>query len=242
MTPVVAKRQQTASPSNIPAYASPCSGAVKYSSACSCLGVTVRTTTIAAPRQTVTRSETTTTGTTTATQVATSTLAAAPVSPDRFLLKVRGGSRNGETVRARFASGPLPPGRSIAAVDFVMPGEVGAVTFRLVDGLLRTAPDYPDHVGYGGTFIWASPSTGRSHLGLASRDRLEELNYKVVACELSPTNRLICGSNLTPAGPWTFTMCSDSLYIEFGPAGQEMFCDFPEEEVTVELEAVSPAL
>jgi len=33
-------------PTNIPAYASPCSGAVRYSSACSCAGVTGSTTTV----------------------------------------------------------------------------------------------------------------------------------------------------------------------------------------------------
>lgn len=47
-------RQATVSPTNIPAYASACSGAVRYSSACSCIGITATTTTVAAPSTTTT--------------------------------------------------------------------------------------------------------------------------------------------------------------------------------------------
>ncbi|MCJ1245751.1 hypothetical protein MMC30_002955 [Trapelia coarctata] len=47
--PTVAKRQMTVVPSSIPAYASACSGAVRYSSACSCVGVTGTTITAVAP-------------------------------------------------------------------------------------------------------------------------------------------------------------------------------------------------
>lgn len=42
-------RQVTLTPSTIPAYASPCSGAVRYASACSYLGVTAGTTAAPAP-------------------------------------------------------------------------------------------------------------------------------------------------------------------------------------------------
>ena len=42
-----------ATSSAVPTYASACSGAVRYSSACSCLGVTGTTTTVAAPTVTV---------------------------------------------------------------------------------------------------------------------------------------------------------------------------------------------
>lgn len=48
------KRQQTESPCEIPAYASACSGAVRYSSACSCVGATRSTVFAAAPTTTVT--------------------------------------------------------------------------------------------------------------------------------------------------------------------------------------------
>ena len=50
----LAARQNTASPSIVPIYASACSGTVRYSSACSCIGVTQRATTVAAPTTIVT--------------------------------------------------------------------------------------------------------------------------------------------------------------------------------------------
>ena len=57
----IAPRQVTATPTSIPAYASACSGTARYSSACSCIGVTHTTTTAAAPTTTTTTfSETTT--------------------------------------------------------------------------------------------------------------------------------------------------------------------------------------
>jgi len=52
-------RQETVAPTNIPAYASACSGSVRYSSACSCVGVTAMTT--MAPTLTYTQTITTTT-------------------------------------------------------------------------------------------------------------------------------------------------------------------------------------
>jgi hypothetical protein len=58
--PVLEVRQVTISATNIPAYASPCSGSVRYSSACSCNGFTQMTTTVAAPLTTVTATVTST--------------------------------------------------------------------------------------------------------------------------------------------------------------------------------------
>lgn len=56
----IVPRQVTATPSSIPAYASACSGAVRYSSACSCIGATHTTTTVKAPTKTTTISKTST--------------------------------------------------------------------------------------------------------------------------------------------------------------------------------------
>ncbi|MCJ1354101.1 MAG: hypothetical protein MMC33_004088 [Icmadophila ericetorum] len=50
----LAARQVTVVPSSIPTYASACSGSVRYSSACSCIGVTASTTTAPSPSTTVT--------------------------------------------------------------------------------------------------------------------------------------------------------------------------------------------
>ncbi|KAF3908861.1 hypothetical protein AA313_de0201486 [Arthrobotrys entomopaga] len=65
------KRQATVIPSDIPVYATPCSGAVRYSSACSCLGVLPTTLTVEAPSTTITISATVTTTITVSPTVAT---------------------------------------------------------------------------------------------------------------------------------------------------------------------------
>lgn len=49
----VAKRQATSVPSSIPGYASACSGSVRYSSACSCVGATKATITAVTPSTTI---------------------------------------------------------------------------------------------------------------------------------------------------------------------------------------------
>ncbi|EPS44181.1 hypothetical protein H072_1808 [Dactylellina haptotyla CBS 200.50] len=67
------KRQATVIPSSIPAYASPCSGAVRYESACSCIGVTRTTITVATPSTTITQTSTTSVTTTTEAYIATAT-------------------------------------------------------------------------------------------------------------------------------------------------------------------------
>jgi hypothetical protein len=59
--PTIDPRQTTVIPSSIPSYASACSGSVRYSSACSCIGVTGVTTTAPAPSTTVTATATATT-------------------------------------------------------------------------------------------------------------------------------------------------------------------------------------
>jgi hypothetical protein len=48
------QRQVTVAPSVVPTYASACSGTVRYSSACSCWGITAMTTTAATPVTTTT--------------------------------------------------------------------------------------------------------------------------------------------------------------------------------------------
>jgi hypothetical protein len=50
----LAPRQVTIAPSRVPTYASACSGTVRYSSVCSCIGVTYSTITVAAPTTTKT--------------------------------------------------------------------------------------------------------------------------------------------------------------------------------------------
>jgi hypothetical protein len=59
--PTLEARQVTVIPTAIPAYASPCSGSVRYSSACSCIGVTATVTTAPTPTTVVTAATATST-------------------------------------------------------------------------------------------------------------------------------------------------------------------------------------
>ena len=59
--PTLEARQVTVVPTAIPAYASPCSGSVRYSSACSCIGVTATVTTAPTPTTVLTVAPATTT-------------------------------------------------------------------------------------------------------------------------------------------------------------------------------------
>ncbi|KAL8334386.1 hypothetical protein RB598_008908 [Gaeumannomyces tritici] len=76
-TGILDPRQVTQVPSLVPAYASACPDAAAYSSACSCWGITARTTTAGAPSATA---STTATETTTVTVAATATATAVQVA------------------------------------------------------------------------------------------------------------------------------------------------------------------
>ncbi|KAI9740804.1 MAG: hypothetical protein M1835_003123 [Candelina submexicana] len=67
----LAARQATVVPSSVPTYASACSGTVRYSSACSCIGVTATTSTAPAPTTTVTTTFVSTASSTTTVQTTT---------------------------------------------------------------------------------------------------------------------------------------------------------------------------
>jgi hypothetical protein len=57
-TAFVFRRQQTVRPTAIPTYASECANAAEYSSACSCMGITARTSTVAAATRTLSSTST----------------------------------------------------------------------------------------------------------------------------------------------------------------------------------------
>ncbi|KAL2064101.1 hypothetical protein VTL71DRAFT_4595 [Oculimacula yallundae] len=94
--PLKEKRQRTVIPSEIPTYASACSGSVRYSSACSCIGVTQATITASRPTTTITISETSTstattkisTGTTTTSTAAVGTCSATTFTPGSLPLAI----------------------------------------------------------------------------------------------------------------------------------------------------------
>ncbi|MCJ1472712.1 hypothetical protein MMC13_001361 [Lambiella insularis] len=114
----VLKRQMTVKPTSIPAYASACSNSVRYSSACSCIGVIASTTTAPTPSTTVTKTQTVTqvatsvatntvfqtstvavtavvTGVTTINVPATATVSVF-VTPTSFILQATGGPIDGQ--------------------------------------------------------------------------------------------------------------------------------------------------
>jgi len=103
----IAARQKTVSPASIPAYASPCSGAARYSSACSCIGVTRTTSTVAAPRTTTTSISTVTvtptvlqtqTQTQTLTTTVVTTATATACTGSSFYLQAQDSDVNGQYV------------------------------------------------------------------------------------------------------------------------------------------------
>jgi len=98
----LAARQQTVMPSNVPIYASACSGTVRYSSACSCLGLTKSTITVAAPTTVVPSTSTVTvtpTNTQNMTVTSTTTIdATATVGCNTYYLQAQGSSVDAQYV------------------------------------------------------------------------------------------------------------------------------------------------
>ncbi|KAJ9643365.1 hypothetical protein H2201_004364 [Coniosporium apollinis] len=113
-------RQVTIQPSAVPTYASACSGAVRYSSACSCWGVPKSTVTAAAPLTTTTVAITETASvTTTATVTATTTLPAdCTVQYDDGYTVAD--ERAGLTLRS--AAGPAANDQECCAICYNTPG------------------------------------------------------------------------------------------------------------------------
>lgn len=101
-TPVLAIRQQTIIPTIIPIYASACSGTARYSSACSCIGVSKTTTTVAAPLTTSTLTSTITTTPTVYTAITitstTTVSATATATCSGFYLQAQNSTVNGQYV------------------------------------------------------------------------------------------------------------------------------------------------
>ncbi|KAF3934450.1 hypothetical protein ABW19_dt0200923 [Dactylella cylindrospora] len=174
----LAKRQQTQAPSNIPTYASVCSGAYRYSSACSCVGVTATTTTLPAETTTVFVDETVTQltqtfTTTVATEVvtvvdATNTVGATDAtstvvqtetatttkyiylpSQASLAIQVVGGNYGGQYLNADAGDGIIR----------AVPSPGSATQFFLIDGNLYTSRG-PAGIGYWGSIVnsyfWAA--------------------------------------------------------------------------------------
>jgi len=81
---IILVRTVTIVPTSIPAYASPCSGSVAYSSACSCLGATPSTVTAATPSTTTTITLTSVTVVTTETETTTTADVTSTATTDSY--------------------------------------------------------------------------------------------------------------------------------------------------------------
>jgi hypothetical protein len=196
----------------IPAYASPCSGEVRYSSACSCLGVTASTVTLTTPvatsttsitethsvTETVTAStelitstvttltETATDATTTLTTLVTSTTTLAAAStpvPTWFYIQAVGGSSDGWLLQYNPSATTPFLFRSSAT------NGVGA-QFGLVDGKLFDSSGYPVYYNY-------NPQSYTSFAYVASAGRTAWLPSQAstrpqVSCSVRDDSTLDC--------------------------------------------------
>ncbi|KAF3933264.1 hypothetical protein ABW19_dt0208715 [Dactylella cylindrospora] len=147
--PTFVKRQETIIPSKIPAYASACSGSVRYSSACSCIGVTASTITVLAPSTTITE-------TTTVSFTDISTSVVAEVTATAFVMQLVDGLP-GSYVKIGDESG-------FSVAKFTTSFEEAATFVIGPDGILRTTTgniiSYDG--GFDASFIFFDASFGDS--------------------------------------------------------------------------------
>lgn len=207
--PARLKRQETGLPTEIPKYATACSGIVRYRSACDCLGAGApATVTVAAPSTTVTVSETLTPTTVTvlntvttdtatltkstrtvvryATTTQTTTVYAALPT---FQVQLSGPVTNGFLARNLHDSNPSAIGLFLG---FTNEPERERDSFTIDDrGVLIHVPT--------ASFFYASGS-GFSYvprLGLQYRDDPETEFRRPIRCSVQHGNKLMC------ADPWT---------------------------------------
>ncbi|KAK6535469.1 hypothetical protein TWF694_001925 [Orbilia ellipsospora] len=116
------KRQVTVNPTSIPAYASPCSGAARYSSACSCIGVSHVTVTVPAPSTTITQ---TTTSTTTVTSTLTTTTITSTVTDQTVTVTTTDSTQTNAQVVVVTATTFLMQSLDYNAGDYLVPSNGG---------------------------------------------------------------------------------------------------------------------
>lgn len=196
---------------SIPAYASPCSGVVRYSSACSCLGVTA--TTVTAPASTVTVTATKTLTVTTAILATSSVLVTSPVLATSVViatftapvstvtycanaLPTFAFQSTGLSATSKFAvlygnTVDRPANASVAEVALTSLTLSGASIFSLNAAGNLLAGQLIGNVD----FSYGSPATGYlSPLYFTGPDIVNEYGYTAVVCQISATNQLTCSA------------------------------------------------
>lgn len=222
------RRQQSVIPQAIPSYASACSGTVRYSSACSCVGATASTTYAPTPLKTITVSSTYTHTTVTvlttvqtvtgAVTVATKTVTTtdATVTPvatvsahGLFYIQVQSGAGlTGKYVENQWFRDP--PYADFSYLNFLASSTDEASTFYLdASGYLRPSDRdgmyviYPDTGFADRVFMWVDEDSIPS-------------NYAFMHCSITAnTNVLACGSE-SVHGADAFSACITQNL--FGPS------------------------
>jgi hypothetical protein len=204
----IAPRQITQVPSSIPSYASACSGSVRYSSACSCIGVTRSTVTAPTPSTTVTVTATAlqtvlNTETSLATQtvdvtatviestiVATQTVVGCGPTPTFILQAVGGGADNGLYAQIVSAN----DGLNDDVIVFVSSASAAS----------QLSIDAAGHLYYNG--YYANIEAGVQHFlfYFNTPADISSYGYVYATCSLSPSNMLQCndqGSTMFQISP-----------------------------------------
>ncbi|MCJ1400083.1 hypothetical protein MMC11_003286 [Xylographa trunciseda] len=174
----LAPRQVTVKPSAIPTYASACSGAVGYSSACSCIGVTAAQTTVPAPTTTLTVTRT-------STVTVSSPIATATAFCTTFLLQAVGGGSdaNGVAINGRYAQvADSGDGLDDDVIYFVADPSAASVLTLSATGALST----------NGYIANSDAGTTEFLLYFNTQADIDAFGYSPATCAVTPSGTLQC--------------------------------------------------
>ncbi|MCJ1387000.1 hypothetical protein MMC17_010129 [Xylographa soralifera] len=177
----LAPRQATIKPSSIPTYASACSGAAGYSSACSCIGATAARTTAPAPSTTVTI-----TRTAIVTASSTTTVATATAQCSSFLLQALGGGddANGFPINGLYAQvADADDGLGDDVIYFVADPAAASLLALSPAGALSTTDGYI-----------ANSDAGPAEflLYFNTQAEIDAYGYAPATCSVTPASTLQC--------------------------------------------------
>lgn len=215
----IAARQITQVPSSIPSYASACSGSVRYSSACSCIGVTGSTVTAPTPSTTVTVTATASqTVLNTETSFATQTVDITATVTESTILAT-------QTV---FGCGPTPTFilQAVGAgADSGLYAQIVSANDGLNDDVIafvssasaasQLSIDAAGHLYYNG--YYANIEAGVQHFlfYFNTPADISAYGYVYATCSLSPSNMLQC----TDQGATMFQISPSVIATGTGGAG-----------------------
>ena len=207
--------KRDASPT-IPAYASACSGAVRYSTACSCIGVTGQTVTAPAATTTVTASTTAVTTVYKTTVVATTDI----VVTDQTVTKTMAGAPTTVVVTATATAtvcriGVDVEGRAPGFLSKIDLGLLSLASFTLDSSLALTYTIQPDGTLWCGDKVAKADLLG-SLLPFAFVDLSLSLEKKPVTCAIDGNHVLTCNAPDAGGKPRIFGLEITTGLVLFG--------------------------